>query len=114
MKFDFDTVVNRKNTNAIKYDLAKKRGKPEDAVSLWVADMDFPTAPCIQKAVAEKASHGIWGYSRPDNRYYDALKNGIKSAIILKFRMNGLRILQEFVLLWLPQLRLLQKKAKAY
>ena len=74
MKFDFDTVVNRKNTNAIKYDLAKKRGKPEDAVSLWVADMDFPTAPCIQKAVAEKAAHGIWGYSRPDNKYYDALK----------------------------------------
>lgn len=78
MKFDFDTVVNRKNTNAIKYDLANKRGKPEDAVSLWVADMDFPTAPCIQKAVAEKAAHGIWGYSRPDNRYYDALKKWYK------------------------------------
>ncbi len=78
MKIDFDTVVNRKNTNAIKYDLAKKRGKPEDAVSLWIADMDFPTAPCIQKAVAEKAAHGIWGYSRPDNRYYDALKKWYK------------------------------------
>lgn len=78
MNYDFDTVVNRKNTNAIKYDLAKKRGKPEDAVSLWVADMDFPTAPCIQKAVAEKAAHGIWGYSRPDNRYYDALKKWYK------------------------------------
>ena len=78
MKFDFDTVVNRKNTNAIKYDLAKKRGKSEDAVSLWVADMDFPTAPCIQKAVAEKAAHGIWGYSRPDSRYYDALKKWYK------------------------------------
>ncbi|MDY5123001.1 MAG: MalY/PatB family protein [Treponema sp.] len=78
MKFDFDTVTDRKNTNAIKYDLAKKRGKPEDAVSLWIADMDFPTAPCIQKAVAEKAAHGIWGYSRPDNRYYDALKKWYK------------------------------------
>lgn len=78
MNYDFDTVVNRKNTNAIKYDLAKKRGKPEDAVSLWVADMDFPTAPCIQKAVAEKAAHGIWGYSRPDSRYYDALKKWYK------------------------------------
>lgn len=78
MNYDFDTVVNRKNTNAIKYDLAKKRGKPEDAVSLWVADMDFPTAPCIQKVVAEKAAHGIWGYSRPDNRYYDALKKWYK------------------------------------
>lgn len=78
MNYDFDTVTDRKNTNAIKYDLAKKRGKPEDAVSLWVADMDFPTAPCIQKAVAEKAAHGIWGYSRPDYRYYDALKKWYK------------------------------------
>ena len=78
MNYDFDTVTDRKNTNAIKYDLAKKRGKPEDAVSLWVADMDFPTAPCIQKAVAEKATNGIWGYSRPDNRYYDALKKWYK------------------------------------
>ncbi len=78
MNYDFDIVTDRKNTNAIKYDLAKKRGKPEDAVSLWVADMDFPTAPCIQKAVAEKATHGIWGYSRPDNRYYDALKKWYK------------------------------------
>ena len=78
MNYDFDTVTDRKNTNAIKYDLAKKRGKPEDAVSLWVADMDFPTAPCIQKAVAEKAAHGIWGYSRPDSRYYDALKKWYK------------------------------------
>lgn len=78
MNYDFDTVTDRKNTNAIKYDLAKKRGKPEDAVSLWVADMDFPTAPCIQKAVAEKAAHGIWGYSRPDNKYYDALKKWYK------------------------------------
>ena len=69
MNYVFDTVTDRKNTNAIKYDLAKKRGKPKDAVSLWVADMDFPTAPCIQKAVAEKAAHGIWGYSRPDYRY---------------------------------------------
>ena len=74
MKYDFDTVVNRKNTNAIKYDLAKRRGKPLDAISLWVADMDFPTAPCIQKAISEKAFHGIYGYSRPDNRYYEAVK----------------------------------------
>lgn len=79
MKFDFDTVTDRKHTNAIKYDLAKKRNKPEDALSLWVADMDFPTAPCIQKALAEKALHGIYGYSRPDSRYYDAIKNWFKS-----------------------------------
>ena len=66
MKYDFDKITDRTHTNAIKYDLAKRRNKPEDALSLWVADMDFPTAPCVQKAVAEKAAHGIFGYSRPD------------------------------------------------
>ncbi len=72
--FDFDRITDRTNTCAIKYDLAEKRNKPADALSLWVADMDFPTAPCVQKAIAEKASHGIFGYSRPDSRYYTALK----------------------------------------
>lgn len=74
MKFEFDKITDRKNTNAVKYDLAKARGKPEDALSLWVADMDFPTAPCIQKALSEKALHGIYGYSWPDERYYSAIK----------------------------------------
>lgn len=74
-KFDFDTIIDRSHSCAIKYDLAEKRHKPLDAISLWVADMDFKTAPCIQKAIAEKAAHGIFGYSRPDERYYTALKN---------------------------------------
>lgn len=79
MKFDFDKITDRTHTNAIKYDLAKVRGKPEDAISLWVADMDFPTAPCIQNALIEKATHGIYGYSRPDEQYYSAIKNWFKT-----------------------------------
>ena len=75
MSFDFDKVTDRKKTFAIKYDLASARNKPLDALSLWVADMDFPTAPCIIKALEERARHGIFGYSRPDERYYNALKN---------------------------------------
>ena len=79
MKFDFDSVRDRKNTFAIKYDLAEKRNKPLDAISLWVADMDFPTAPCIQRALEERAKHGIFGYSRPDSRYYQAVKKWFKN-----------------------------------
>lgn len=75
---DFDKITDRAGTNAIKYDLAEARNKPKDAISLWVADMDFPTAPCVQKAIAEKAAHGIFGYSRPDSRYYAALKKWFK------------------------------------
>lgn len=75
---DFDKITDRTGTNAIKYDLAEARNKPKDAISLWVADMDFPSAPCVQKAIAEKAAHGIFGYSRPDSRYYAALKKWFK------------------------------------
>lgn len=75
MSFDFDKVTDRKKTFAIKYDLASARNKPLDALSLWVADMDFPTAPCITEALEERVRHGIFGYSRPDERYYNALKN---------------------------------------
>lgn len=79
MTYDFDKITDRAHTCAIKYDLAKKRGVPEDAVSLWVADMDFPTAPCVREAIKERAEHGIFGYSRPDERYYSALRNWYKT-----------------------------------
>lgn len=79
MTYDFDKITDRAHTCAIKYDLAKKRGVPEDAVSLWVADMDFPAAPCVREAIKERAEHGIFGYSRPDARYYDALRNWYKT-----------------------------------
>ena len=73
MEYNFDTITDRSHTFAAKYDLAAKRNKPLDAISLWVADMDFPTAPCVQQALAERAQHGIFGYSRPDERYYHAV-----------------------------------------
>ncbi len=74
MNFDFDKVTDRSNTFAIKYDLAAERNKPADAISLWVADMDWPVAPAITEALKKRCEHGIFGYSWPDNRYYEALK----------------------------------------
>ena len=49
MKFDFDKVVDRHGTKCLKYDFAKERGRSDDMLPLWVADMDFPTAPGIQE-----------------------------------------------------------------
>lgn len=74
MKFDFDKVTDRSHTYAEKYDLAVPRGKPADAISLWVADMDWPTAPSVINVLEERCSHGIFGYSWPDSRYYNALR----------------------------------------
>ena len=79
MEYNFDKVIDRTGTLAVKYDLAAERNKPTDAISLWVADMDFPAAPCILKALEERVQHGIFGYSKPDSRYYTALTNWFKT-----------------------------------
>lgn len=71
----FDEVIDRTNTRAIKYDYAKKRGVPENALPLWVADMDFRSPPCINEAIAQRARHGIYGYSDTTPEYYLAVQN---------------------------------------
>lgn len=63
MEYDFDTVVERRGTNSIKYDFTKEWGKKEDILPLWVADMDFSTAPEILKRLEQVVQHGIFGYS---------------------------------------------------
>lgn len=71
---DFDTVVERKNTNCLKYDFAVRRGMPEDVLPLWVADMDFKTSSYIQEAVQKQAEHGIFGYSESGEEYFAVLQ----------------------------------------
>ena len=77
--YDFNKITDRHGTNAIKYDLAVARGKPKDVLSLWVADMDFPTAPAILEALHAKVNHGIFGYSVPDENFYETVKNWQKT-----------------------------------
>lgn len=72
-KYDFDTVINRYNTNCLKYDYAERRGYPKDILPLWVADMDFKTAPQILEALHKAVDHGIFGYSNPREDYNKAV-----------------------------------------
>ena len=72
MKFDFDKVVDRHGTKCLKYDFAKERGRSDDMLPLWVADMDFPTAPGIQKSLSDAVAHGIYGYSEGKEDYFQA------------------------------------------
>ena len=73
MKYDFDRVIDRRNTYSIKYDPAS-RGKPDDVLPMWVADMDFAAPPCVTDALVARAKHGIFGYSESDAAYYAALQ----------------------------------------
>jgi len=77
MKYNFDTVIERKNTCSIKYDPVS-RGKPEDVLPLWVADMDFSAPSCVQEALALRARHGIFGYSEPGASYWAAVRGWFK------------------------------------
>lgn len=75
---DFDRVINRYDTNCLKYDFAVQRGKPEGVLPLWVADMDFMTSSYVQEAIIKQAEHGIFGYSEVRERYFEVLKGWMK------------------------------------
>lgn len=75
MQYDFDRIIDRKDTDSIKYDLAKERGKPEGILPLWVADMDFTAPACVIDALVNKSRHGIFGYSETRDDYYETLRD---------------------------------------
>lgn len=75
---DFDRVIERRNTNCLKYDFAEQRGKPKDVLPLWVADMDFRTSSYVQEALIKQAQHGIFGYSEVKEKYFEALRDWMK------------------------------------
>ena len=69
MKYDFDQVVDRRNTNSYKWNVK------ENELPMWVADMDFPAAPEIRKALQERLDHGVFGYADLPEEWYDAYIN---------------------------------------
>lgn len=71
MKYDFDAVFDRHDTNSVKWDLCPER----EVIPMWVADMDFKAAPFIMDAVRKRVDHGIFGYTHVPDRYYDAVIN---------------------------------------
>lgn len=68
MKYDFDKIVSRRHSGSYKWDTV-----PEDALPLWVADMDFEVAPAIKKALEQRVAHGVFGYTQVDDSYYEAV-----------------------------------------
>lgn len=71
--YDFDQIIDRRNTNSLKYDFAVERGLPADVLPLWVADMDFRAPEPVLDALRKTVDHGIFGYSDVKDGYYDAV-----------------------------------------
>ncbi len=66
MKYDFDTPVNRRGTDSVKWNVG------ENELPMWIADMDFQAAPEIRAALRERLEHGIYGYTGIFDDWYEA------------------------------------------
>lgn len=73
MKYEFDAFVSRENTCSVKWNYTKESVGVEDALPLWVADMDFETVPEVKEAILARAQHGIYGYTARSESYYQTL-----------------------------------------
>lgn len=73
MKYNFDELTDRRGTNSLKWSVG------EHELPMWVADMDFKTAPEITKAIQKRSEHGIFGYNIIPDEWYTAYKNWWKN-----------------------------------
>ncbi len=84
-KYDFDTIPERRNTGSLKWDVA------ENELPMWVADMDFAVAPCILKAMQDRLSKQVFGYSIIPEEWNRAYQNWWKDH-------HGLDIQKEWLI----------------
>ena len=82
--FDFDEIIDRRGTGSLKWNVA------EGELPMWVADMDFRTAPCVTDAIRKRLDHGIFGYSETPDEWYDAYVNWWKTRHGYEFDRNQL------------------------
>lgn len=91
-KIDFSKLIDRKSTGSLKWEKYKDR----DILPMWVADMDFESAPAIREALIERVQHGVYGYTIPYQSVEDAVIGYLKRA-------HNLEIEREW-LVWMPGL----------
>ena len=83
-KYDFESVIDRNNTNCVKWDLF------DDDIPMWVADMDFKVAPPIQDAVLKRANHPIYGYTIVPEELFESYINWWDSRYDLKMSRENM------------------------
>ncbi|WP_421715231.1 MalY/PatB family protein [Arcobacter arenosus] len=78
IKYNFDEVIDRENTDCAKYDALEFYFNEKDLQPLWVADMDFKTPDAINNAIINRAKHGVYGYAKPSKDTYNLVKEWMK------------------------------------
>ena len=79
MKYNFDEVIDRRGTSAIKVEGVKEIWGRDDLLPLWIADMDFATAPFVTEAIRRRLENPVLGYTAKPDSYYQAIINWNKS-----------------------------------
>ncbi len=79
VKYNFDQVIDRSNSNSIKFDAVEEVFGSKDIIPLWIADMDFLSPPEVTQALRERVEHGIFGYVQPSEQYYSSIINWLKN-----------------------------------
>lgn len=74
----FDELVDRRNTDCLKWDYCKQIFGKDDILPMWVADMDFKSPRPIAQAIIRRAEHGIFGYTEESERLSDAVLGWLK------------------------------------
>lgn len=87
---NFDEVIERRETDSLKYDFAARRGKPEDVLPLWVADMDFQTSSLILDEIHKRVDHGIFGYTETREAYFETVAGWLEEHHNLRIKPNWL------------------------
>ena len=77
MKYDFDRIIERKGTGALKYDALKERYGRDDLLPLWVADLDFETPDFITDAIRKRLDHSLFGYTITPAELWDTVAKWI-------------------------------------
>lgn len=78
MKYDFDKVIERRNTKSVKWDLVETMYKDKEVLPMWVADMDFETPREVTEAIMKRAEHGVFGYTLRGEDYDKAVISWMK------------------------------------
>lgn len=77
--FNFDTIVDRKNTSSVKYEEMGLKFGSNDLLPFWVADMDFMCPEFMVDCLVDRAKHGVFGYTKRMPEFYDAIVKWLKT-----------------------------------
>ena len=94
--------VERRNTNSLKWDALEERFGDKDLLALWVADMEFKTPDSIREALKERVEHGVFGYTKLPESYYNEYKKWHKENFNISVEKEWIRFAPGIVqaILW--------------